>query len=161
MLQLDPTQSAEILALAGQAHTAVFSDEERTRWRALTGELLELLKNISPGGSERRRFLRTAASVAVDLVAPESVVGLFTSTIGGGGLSIAMATPVQIGTLLELRLRIPNRTEVITAKAVVVWQRQTPAPSVGAEFVDLGQAEQDLLEATVVQKLFETKFAGY
>jgi hypothetical protein len=161
MVDLNPTDYAEILALADKAHTAVWEAEERTRWQLLTGELLALLKNIAPGGSERRRHLRAVASVSVDLLTPEAVSGLFTSTIGGGGISLAMSAPLPVGTLLELRLRMDSRPEPLPAKAVVVWQRQTPEPSVGAEFVDLGQSDADLLEAMVVRRLFESKFAGY
>jgi hypothetical protein len=153
MIDLDGAGLAEILALVDKALGPGLSEEERVRWRALTSKVLELLGNISPSGSQRRRHLRAAAALTVEVLAPAPRRGLVTSSIGGGGLALQLAEPPKEGTLLQLALRVPDREEPIPAEAVVVWLRPGPVTEVGATFTSIDPRDQDLLEALVLRRL--------
>jgi hypothetical protein len=159
-MNLDSAKLAEILDLCDKAIGPGFTDAERGRWRTLTNELLEVLRNINPGGSERRRNLRAAATVAVEITAPFELHGLRTSTIGGGGLSISIADPPAVGTKLEFSLRVAARPAPIRAKGEVVWARHTPAGEFGVAFTEIEAVDQDVLEAVVLRRLSENRFVG-
>jgi hypothetical protein len=148
---LDPRAFAEIIEFARRALGPGLAEGERQRWRLLTAQVLEVLSNISPSASQRRRHLRTAAALPVELVAPVEVRGLVTSSIGGGGLSFALAAPPEIGAVLELSIRLPQRA--IEATASVVWRNPAPSGEVGASFTQIDERDRDLLEATVIQRL--------
>jgi hypothetical protein len=53
-MDLDSAGLSEILGLCDKALGSGLSGGERGRWRAISKDLLEVLKNISPSGSERR-----------------------------------------------------------------------------------------------------------
>src|SRR5215831_18997048 len=97
-MQLDSAGFIEILGLCDKAIGPGLTEAERGRWKALTSELFEVLKNVDPAGSERRRKLRAKAALDVEVTAPVELTGLITSTIGGGGLSISTANPPLLGT---------------------------------------------------------------
>jgi PilZ domain-containing protein len=160
MVDIDRESFAEILDLSQKALGAGLDQAERDRWRALTVQVLELLSNISPTGSERRRYLRAAAGLTVEVISPVEVRGLVTSSISGGGLSMQMADPPLAGTSLVLSIVVSNRPEPIPATASVVWRKPPPAGEIGAVFTQIEDRDRDLLEATVMQRLSATHFAG-
>jgi hypothetical protein len=160
-MDLDSAGLSEILGLCDKAIGAGLTDAERGRWRVLTNELFELLKNINPSGSQRRRRLRAAATLPVEVTAPIELHGLITSTIGGGGLSISIADPPALGTKLEFSIRLTSRPAPIRAKGEVVWARQSPAGEFGVAFTEIDALEQDVLEAVVLKRLSETRSLGY
>ena len=161
MLDLDRAGFAEALELSRKALGPGFSEAERERWRTLTAAVLEVLRNINPAGSERRRHLRGVAALAVEVVSPAGVRKLFTSNIGGGGLSIPMAEPPEVGAILELSIRVGQRQVPISAKAAVVWRRPPPGGEIGCTFTGIAERDRDLLEATVMQQLSEMRFDNY
>ncbi|MGZ6124781.1 MAG: hypothetical protein ACXWLR_07465, partial [Myxococcales bacterium] len=70
MVDIDRGSFAEILELSHKVLGPGLSGTERERWRALTAVVLELLTNISPTGSERRRHLRALAALTVEVISP-------------------------------------------------------------------------------------------
>lgn len=152
---------AEIIALSEKALGPGLAGAERDRWRFLIAEVLELLGNISPVGSERRRHLRAAAALTVELHAPIEVRGLVTSSISGGGLAIPIAQPPAVGTELVMSIHLPERPNPLRATASVVWLRQGPAAELGALFTRIDERDRDLLEALVVQRLSRIQQSGY
>jgi hypothetical protein len=160
-MNLDSSGLAEILSLCDKAIGPGLTEAERGRWRLLTSELFEVLKNINPSGSQRRRQLRAVATLSVDVTAPAELHGLMTSTIGGGGLSISIADPPAVGTKLEFSIRVASRPAPIRAKGEVVWARQTPAGEFGVAFTEIDALDQDVLDAVVLKRLSETRSLGY
>jgi hypothetical protein len=142
----------EILKLAVQAIAQKLRDQDRPRWRELVmlllGELID--RGHVP---ERRRALRAALEVEVDILAPEEVASLATSSIGSGGLAIRIKEILPIGTLLDLSIKLEQRSMPLFARAQVVYSRPG---EVGASFVDLFQSDREMLEGLAVTALLAT-----
>jgi hypothetical protein len=139
----------EILKLAVQAMAQKLRDQDRPRWRELVTMLLGEL--IDRGHiPERRRALRAALEVEVDILAPEEVASIATSSIGAGGLALRIAEVLPIGTLLELSIKLEQRSMPLFARAQVVYSRPGEA---GAAFVDLFQSDREMLEGLAVTAL--------
>lgn len=119
-----------------------------------------MLSNISPGGSERRRHLRAAAALTVEVLSPMEVRGLVASSISGGGLSMPIEQPPDVGTVMKLSIRSSRRVAPILATAQVVWRHQSPAGALGVAFTEIDERDRDMLEATVIQQLSMT-LGGY
>ena len=139
----------EILKLASQATGGGLRDQDRPRWRELVTQLLgELIdKGHVP---ERRRQLRAALELEVDILAPEEVASLATSSIGAGGLALRIKEILPLGTLLELSIKLEQRKVPLFARVQVVYSRPG---EVGAAFVDLFQGDRELLEGIAVTAL--------
>jgi hypothetical protein len=139
----------EILKLASQATGSGLRDQDRPRWRELVTQLLgELIdKGHIP---ERRRQLRAALELEVDILAPEEVASLATSSIGAGGLALRIKEILPLGTLLDLSIKLEQRKVPLFARVQVVYSRPG---EVGAAFVDLFQGDRELLEGIAVTAL--------
>jgi hypothetical protein len=142
----------ELLALCDAALAGRLPDEQRPRFRQLVDELLDTLRD---GGSvsERRRHLRAPAKLDVHVLSPDEHVGLATSTIGSGGLSIPMRDPPPLNTILEISIKVPQRPVPLFVTAEVVWARSGHYAEVGAVFRDISEADRDLLEAIAVHSI--------
>lgn len=139
----------EILKLATQATGSGLRDQDRPRWRELVTQLLgELIdKGHVP---ERRRQLRAALELEVDILAPDEVASLATSSIGAGGLALRIKEILPLGTLLDLSIKLEQRKVPLFARVQVVYSRPG---EVGAAFVDLFQGDRELLEGIAVTAL--------
>lgn len=144
----------EMLALAGRATGSGLHDRDRPRWRELCGQLLGELKAHGSEGTDRRRALRAAARIEVRLVAPEALSGLFTSSVGAGGLSLIMPHPPPVGTDLELSIALDERPVPILARGQVAYVLPMLGDNlVGVAFTNLVQNERELLEGLTVRAL--------
>lgn len=139
----------EILDLANLATLDLLMDNQRPRWREL---VTQLLGSIHTSGQfhERRQHLRAAAELEVDILAPDEMASLATSTIGSGGLSIKIAEEIPVGTVMDLSIKIESRKIPLLVKAQVV--RSKPG-ELAAAFIDLFQNDRELLEGIAVKAL--------
>jgi PilZ domain-containing protein len=141
----------EILDLANLATRDALRDGQRPRWRELVTQLLGSVQ--SEGGmAERRQQLRAPAELEVDILAPDEMASLATSTVGAGGLSIRIAEVIPAGTQVDLSIKVPQRKVPLLVQAQVVWSRPG---ELGAAFVDLYQNDRELLEGIAVKALLE------
>ena len=141
----------EILRLANLAVADQLRDNQRPRWRELVGQLLGNIR--SEGGmAERRQHLRAAAELEVDILAPDEMASLATSTVGAGGLSIRIAEVIPAGTQVDLSINVPQRKVPLLVQGQVIWSRPG---ELGLAFVDLYQNDRELLEGIAVKSLLE------
>ena len=146
----DP-RTDEILLLAGEATGTGLHDKHRPRWRELVQDLLGSIRDGSGGQvPERRRELRAAAELQVDLLAPEEIGGLATSTVGAGGVSIFIAEQLPPGTPIDMSIKVEPRPIPLLLKGVVVWSRPG---EVGVAFIDAFQNDRELLEGIAVNAI--------
>lgn len=138
----------ELRRLAAHAVAEGLRDQDRPRWRLLVADLLGSIHQTS--GQENRRDLRAAAELEVDLLAPDEIASLATSTVGAGGISLVIQEPLEKGTLLELSIKLAQRPVPLFCRAKVVWRRGN---LLGAAFIDLYQNDRELLEGVAVQAL--------
>ncbi|MGE5047046.1 MAG: PilZ domain-containing protein [Deltaproteobacteria bacterium] len=139
----------ELLRLASLATRGLLLDGQRARWRELTTRLLGSIREQQSFQPERQD-LRAPVELEVDILAPEEMASLATSTIGAGGLSIRIAEVIPKGTQLDLSIKLPERKVPLLVKAQVVWSRPG---ELGAAFVDAYQNDRELLEGLAVQAL--------
>src|SRR5438270_3855882 len=97
-------------------------DFQRPLWRELVKELL--------GPDQRRQHLRGPAELEVDILSPDELASLATSSVGAGGLAIVMDEEIPEGTVLELSIKVEQRKVPLLAKAQVVYRRP---PHIGVE----------------------------
>src|SRR5437764_2625765 len=141
----------EILDLAKLGTRNLLTDARRPRWRELVTQLLGSV--LSEGAvAERRQHLRGPAELEVDILAPEEMASLATSTVSAGGLSIRIAEVIPAGTQVDLSIRVPQRKVPLLVQAQVIWSRPG---ELGVAFVDLYQNDRELLEGLAVKALLE------
>jgi hypothetical protein len=140
----------EILDLAEQAERGSLAERQRPRWRELVGQLLGDLRQDGSPGADRRKHLRAAAELDVDILEPDEMASLATSTIGSGGISIRIAEVVPVGTVLALSIQLKHRKVPLLVNAQVVWSKPG---ELGAAFVDLDQSDREMLEGAAVHAL--------
>jgi hypothetical protein len=139
----------ELLHLASLATRGLLLDGDRARWRELTTQLLGSIREQQTFQPERQD-LRAPVELEVDILAPEEMASLATSTIGAGGLSIRVAEVIPKGTRIELSIKLPDRKMPLLVQAQVVWSRPG---ELGAAFVDAYQNDREVLEGLAVQAL--------
>jgi len=141
----------EILDLANLATLNLLLDSQRPRWRELVTQLLGSVREASGGAiPERRQHLRAPVELEVDILAPEEMASLATSTIGSGGLSFRIAEEIPVGTVMDLSIKVAGRKVPLLVKAQVV--RSKPG-ELAAAFIDLFQNDRELLEGIAVKAL--------
>ena len=139
----------EILDLANLATLGLLMDNQRPRWRELVTQLLGSVHR-SGQAPERRKHLRAAAELEVDILSPDEMASLATSTIGSGGLSMKIAEVIPVGTVMELSIKVESRKVPLLVRAQVV--RSKPG-ELAAAFIDLFQNDRELLEGIAVKAL--------
>jgi hypothetical protein len=144
----DP-QRDELLRLASLATRRLLTDSHRARWRELTTGLLGSIREQETFQPERQH-LRAPVELEVDILAPDEMASLATSTIGAGGLSIRIAEVIPKGTQIDLSIKLPDRKMPLLVTALVVWSRPG---ELGAAFVDAYQNDREVLEGLAVQSL--------
>lgn len=153
----DP-RNDEILSLAAQALGDGLFDRQRPRWRELVTQLLGSIQEAAgPGEHERRRTLRADVDLEVDILEPEELASLATSSVGSGGLAIRIAEVIPVGTQIDLSIKVAQRPVPLLVKAQVVWSRPG---ELGAAFVDLYQHDRELLEGIAVKALLAAETGG-
>ncbi len=141
----------EILNLAAFATGEGLLDRQRPHWRELVTQLLGSIHDATRGqGQERRQAVRAAVEVEVDILEPEELASLATSSIGSGGLAIRIAEVIPAGTQMALSIKLKQRRIPLLIRAQVVWSRPG---ELGAAFTDIFQGDRELLEGIAVTAL--------
>ena len=141
----------EILEFAAHATGEGLLDRQRPRWRQLVTELLGSIHEAgATPNSDRRLVLRADLTLEVDILEPDELASLATSSVGSGGLSIRIAEVLPVGTPLALSIKLARRRVPLMVQAQVVWSRPG---ELGAAFVDIFQNDRELLEGLAVAAL--------
>ena len=141
----DDPRHQHLLELADLATGNGLMDFQRPIWRDL---VTQLLGSIREPGSDRRKHLRAPLELQVDILAPEELASLATSSIGAGGLSIKIAEVIPVGAQLDLSIKLERRPVPLLARAQVVWSRPG---ELGVAFIDLFQNDREMLEGLAVK----------
>jgi len=147
MFTSDDPRCQQLLELADLAAGNGLMDFQRPIWRDLVTQLLGSIRDPSPG-AERRKDLRAPLELEVDILAPDELASLATSSIGAGGLSIKIAEVIPVGAQLDLSIKVAQRPRPLLARGQVVWSQPG---ELGVAFVDLFQNDRELLEALAVK----------
>src|SRR5436190_17710868 len=140
----------EILELAEHAVGEGLLDRQRPRWRVLVGELLGSINEGAPTAAERRQEVRAAMELDVDILEPDDMASLATSSVGSGGLCIRIAEVIPAGTPILLSIKLSQRRQPLMIHALVAWSKPG---QLGAAFTDIFQGDRELLEGIAVTAL--------
>lgn len=108
-------------------------------------------------GEEFRRFSRFPIRVEFRIKqedAPTKGKLLFDSiNLSAGGAFLRSDYLFEIGTNIEVSFKLPNRDEMINAKAKVTWVTRGSTghgdPGMGVEFTDLPEADRNAIEKLI------------
>src|SRR3954469_25548681 len=140
----------EILELAEHAVGEGLLDRQRPRWRVLVKELLGSINDAAPPSQERRQDVRAPLQLDVDILEPDDLASLATSSVGSGGLCIRIAEVIPNGTPILLSIKLAQRRQPLMVHAQVAWSKPG---QLGAAFNDVFQGDRELLEGLAVTAL--------
>ena len=102
----------------------------------------------SPPRRPERRFPRRTVRVLVDFQGSAGIRCEYATTLGAGGLFIETEEPLEIGSPIKVRFRLPRSDRVHEIEARVAWHQQGTsgeatdrAPGMGIEFLDAAATE--------------------
>ena len=105
------------------------------------------MRASSRSRSRERRFRRRKLRVLVDFQGSTGVRYEYATTLCAGGLFIETEEPIEIGTPIRVRFRLPECNQVHEVEGRVAWHQRarsgaptTRAPGMGIEFVDAAAA---------------------
>ncbi len=123
-----------------------------------TGEQ-NIVRALHPflGGSEsyRRSSPRVALGTAVTFRHGQTILTAVTLNIGRGGLAIRSTSPLQVGTDVRLRLRLPASGKDVEADARVVWAN--PRAGMGLQFSRVLPEHQAAIDEFVDSHFFANR----
>lgn len=109
------------------------------------------LKNPEDSGANRRIHPRINVELEVSLSSEHNFFAGFTQNVSEGGLFIATHEYAELGTELEIKLRIAGHE--LRSRGRVAWIReynvdaQDTSPGMGVEFIGLPQKDVDMINA--------------
>ncbi|MCX7934633.1 MAG: PilZ domain-containing protein, partial [Planctomycetota bacterium] len=120
---------------------------------------------------ERRRYRRLPAEMVVKVseraTAKDSAILLFSraANIGENGIFVKCASPLAVGTFVDIELALEGQKSIVKAVGVVRWMRASGAePGMGIQFLQVATADRqqlrDFLEertaAEIVRRLMQS-----
>lgn len=108
---------------------------------------------MAPPGTEHRGALRCPLFVEVEVQDRTGVYFYRARNISGGGVFIDAPVPLEEGTEITLRFRLPGGSQV-TVEGMVVWTTRmagvpVPYPGMGVAFRRMGNEDQHAIGAYV------------
>ena len=139
-------------------------------WRHRTRVLSEIpaeLDSYWDALKERRRFVRFKRKLAVECVVPEKAGNqyhTFSKDISGEGICLQVPEIMPEGSILYLRIDIPEQKPV-AVKGEIVWVKESKGPtkdpgrafSAGIKFLKVSEKDKHVLNSFLEQALGEDK----
>ncbi len=95
---------------------------------------------------ERRKALRVARALQVDLATPETSTRAVTLSISAGGFSVLLAKAPAPGEEMKVSLRLPGADPILATVVPVGVKPQVESVNVSFTFKDLSDADRARLE---------------
>jgi hypothetical protein len=146
---------AALPGVAGQLQITTHRGILRTQGVILAADrlgLIELQITDETEVDQRREHVRIAASLP-GVIAPRTEehppLHTFTLDVSGGGLLIAGAGPADVGTVVEVTIKLPERDPLSTEARIA---RRTDAGHVGLTFHGMSEAEREALVRWIFER---------
>lgn len=113
---------------------------------------------------ERRRYPRLDESISVGYRLPKNLLGnsSLSADICEAGVRLPTFLRLDPGKKIELKIRLPEHREEISALGEVVWLQETEDVSLryllGLRFIDMAVIARDKIRDYIHQKLQERQF---
>jgi len=99
--------------------------------------------SLRPPRRQERRFRRRTVRVLVDFRGGAGIRCEYATILGAGGLFVETEEPIEIGSPIRVRFRLPESGQVHEIGGRVAWHQRAisgepaaRAPGMGIEFVD-------------------------
>jgi uncharacterized protein (TIGR02266 family) len=99
---------------------------------------------LFPASFDRRLNLRVPLGVPVSYRAGQTVATAVTLNLGRGGLAVRTLHPLSLGLLVELKIKLPGKTE-IEVRGRVVWSDRKAG--MGIQFERVSPADQRAIDS--------------
>jgi len=116
-----------------------------------------LTPHLFPDDFSRRSSPRAGLDVPIAYRFGNTVAAALTLNISRGGLAIRTTSPLEPGTLIKLRFRLPSRKTDIACEARIAWVDRRVG--MGARFTSVAASEQDAIADFVQAHFFNNRKA--
>ena len=113
-----------------------------------------LAPHLFPDRHNRRTGPRVVLGVPVAYRLGNTIAAAVTLNIGSGGLAIRTTNPLETGTAVKVRFRLPGAKKEVDADARVTWTSRRLG--MGLQFTRLDSADQ-----TILDEFVQTHFFSY
>jgi hypothetical protein len=130
---------------------------EYQRAREELAEAMLLAQEIGPHpGASRRRTLRVAQALPVEIQGPGGRVLAVTLDLSMGGFSTIVSESPELGTRVGFRLRLGRGYEPVTGAARIVNAvPQNGSVRIGVAFDEMSSADRERLELVIVDAVLK------
>jgi uncharacterized protein (TIGR02266 family) len=136
-------ETADHVRMLLDVHVAGYVNEH-----AATPQILPALApHLFPDSFNRRTSPRVKLGVPVSYKAGQTIMGSLTLDIGRGGLAIRTMSPLEAGTPVHVKLRLPGEAAEIEASGRVAWSDRKVG--MGIQFDRLEAGGQAAIDAFV------------
>jgi uncharacterized protein (TIGR02266 family) len=119
--------------------------------------LPSLAPHLFPDHYNRRSSPRVALGVSISCRVKNSISPMVTLNVSRGGLAVRTASPLDVGTDVRIRFRLPGGKKEIDAEARVAWIDSRTG--MGLRFTKIDPADQASIEAWVHAHFFSNRRA--
>jgi uncharacterized protein (TIGR02266 family) len=116
-----------------------------------------LAPHLFPHQHNRRSDPRAVAAVSVSYRIGNTIAAALTLNVSRGGLAVRTTSPVEIGTALKVRFRLPGAAKEVEAEARVTWMERRVG--MGLQFTRIGADDQYVIEEFVQTRYFSNRKA--
>ena len=116
-----------------------------------------LAPHLFPDQFNRRTSPRVVIGISVAYRLGNTVAAAVTLNVSRGGLAIRTTSPLDVGTIVKLRFRLPAGTKDIDADAIVSWADRHVG--MGVEFTRIDSADVAAIETFVRSHFFSNRKA--
>lgn len=102
-----------------------------------------LAPHLFPASFDRRLSVRVPLGIPVSYRAGQTIATAVTLNLGRGGLAVRTLSPLSPGTLVDVKFRVPGRSE-IEARGRVVWSDRTAG--MGIQFEFMSASDQQVID---------------
>jgi c-di-GMP-binding flagellar brake protein YcgR len=151
----------EFAVLHGRAKQGELVGEEKAEYAKARDELAEamLIAQLSgPTGTagQRRRSLRVAQALQVQIESPRGTAMAITLDVSTGGFSTIVSYPLEVGTLINFKLKLARGQQPVEGGARVVNALpQSGSVRMGVAFTEMAPADRERLEFVIVDAVLK------
>lgn len=102
-----------------------------------------------------RQTPRAAESIEVHFESKQDFFKAYSVNIGGGGIFVKTANPLEEGREVSVKFNLPGQTKPVTAQGKVAWIKQAPEQGMGVRFTKMTAEDVARLNSFIRSKVKE------
>jgi len=122
-------------------------------FRAILVTLVTRFKSMNErvSGFSSRIEPRVPKALSLSYKDKSSFLKAYSTNISKGGLFIKTSDPLPQGTLINLRLQLPDLKEFLKIESLIAWinKKEKPPAGMGLQFINMSENDNKLLQAYI------------